>query len=178
MGNSFSLKKLICPSKRAILLSLKKGNSFVPQKGQSICPSKRAIHLSIKKANLFVPQKGQSICPSKKSTYLPFKIVNPFVPQKTSFCTSKRATHLSLKKVNSLEMIKLFVPQKVDPSVHQKGRHICPIKQAKLFLPQKGQLICPSQRSIHLSPKKDNPCVLVKSLKCSNIHHDPGSYNS
>ncbi len=45
-----------CPPIRTTCLSPKKGNLFVPQKGQSICPPIRATYLSPNKGYLFVPQ--------------------------------------------------------------------------------------------------------------------------
>ncbi len=61
---------LVCPSKRATCLSLKKGDSFVPQKGQPVNPSIRVTCLSLNKSDSFVSQKGLPVCPSIRVTFL------------------------------------------------------------------------------------------------------------
>ncbi len=53
---------VVCPSKRATCLSLKKGYLFVPQEGLLVCPSIKDTHLSLNMGYLFVPQRGLLVC--------------------------------------------------------------------------------------------------------------------
>ena len=79
---------------------------FVPQKGQVVCPSKRASCLSLKKGKLFVPQKdklfvpqkGQNVCPSKRAKRLSLKKDGLIVPQKEQVVENMFKTSLSFQR--------------------------------------------------------------------------------
>ena len=86
-----------CPSKRATLMSFKKGNPNVHQKGPPECPSKRATPMSLKKDHLNVPQKGKPKCPLKRETQMSLK--------RETHMSTKRATWMPFNKDN------IFVPK-------------------------------------------------------------------